>query len=132
MSKNIESEYIKSETRTIMESLKEAIKNSDIPIGDIAFAADVTTNQLYKYLNGTTVIPFDRFVAIIDIIGVNKSYVILGDTVDKNARLFQGEDILMEIKNLKVRIENEMSDYTEEDKKKFIKYILELGLLLNQ
>ena len=132
MSKNIESEYIKSETRTIMESLKEAIKNSDIPIGDIAFAADVTTNQLYKYLNGTTVMPFDRFVAIIDIIGVNKSYVILGDTVDKNARLFQGEDILMEIKNLKVRIENEMSDYTEEDKKKFIKYILELGLLLNQ
>ena len=132
MSKNIESEYIKSETRTIMESLKEAIKNSDIPIGDIAFAADVTTNQLYKYLNGTTVMPFDRFVAIIDIIGVNKSYVILGDTVDKNARLFQGEDILMEIKNLKVRIENEMSNYTEEDKKKFIKYILELGLLLNQ
>ena len=132
MSKNIESEYIKSETRTIMESLKEAIKNSDIPIGDIAFAADVTTNQLYKYLNGTTVMPFDRFVAIIDIIGVNKSYVILGDTVDKNARLFQGEDILMEIKNLKVRIENEMSNYTEEDKKKFIKNILELGLLLNQ
>lgn len=132
MSKNIESEYIKSETQLIMESLKEAIKNSDIPIGDIAFAADVTTNQLYKYLNGTTVMPFDRFIAILDMIGANKAYVILGDSVDKNARLFQGEDILMDIKNLKVRIEKEMCDYTEEDKKVCVNYFLELGLLLNK
>lgn len=132
MSKNIESEYIKSETKSIMESLKEVIQNSDIPIGDIAYAANVTTNQLYKYLNGTTVIPFDRFVAIMDIVGANRAYVILGDALDKDAQMFQGEDLLLEIKNLKVRIEKEMSGYSDEDRKKFIRYLLEMGILLNQ
>lgn len=132
MSKNIESEYIKSETKSIMESLKEAIQNSDIPIGDIAYAADVTTNQLYKYLNGTTVMPFDRFVAIMDMIGANKAYVIFGDTQDKGARMFQEEDLLLEIKNLKIRIEKEMSEYSDEDKKRFVRYFLEMGILLNQ
>ncbi len=132
MSKKMESEYIKSETGLILDRLNEVIHNSGFTIGEIADEAEVSQNQLYKYLNGTNAMPFNRFIAIVDLIGADKAYVIFGKHFDKNSGVFLDEDIFGSIRNLKLRIEEEVENYTEEEKRKYISYFLEIGLLLNK
>lgn len=134
MSKNLNSKIIKVEMQSALEHLGAAIHSSGISYDDIAYSAGVSTGNLHKYLNGTTIMPFDRFLAITDTIGVDWMYIALGDNSGKcfKPNLSKGYDALAELKNIKMWIENESDSISAEERTRYLNYVLEIGLLLNK
>ena len=132
MSKNVDSEHVQYLLKAIMTDLKDAVRNSNKSIDDIAFSAGVSTNQLHRYFEGKAVIPFDRLIAIADELGIDMAFI-LGDESKKCFIKSPSKqpDLQVELKNLRFQIEREMVYYTIEDKLQYIHVLSEMECLLS-
>ena len=132
MSKNVESVHVQYLMKSVMTDLKDAVRNSDKSLDDIAFSAGVSTNQLHRYFDGKAVIPFDRLIAIADELGIDMAFI-LGDESKKCFISSAGKesDLQVELKNLRFQIEREKGCYSIEDKLQYIHTLSEMEYLLS-
>lgn len=133
MSKNIESDKVKYMMKSIMTDLEDAMRNSGKKIEDFAFSSGVSTNQIHRYFSGKAVIPFDRFIAIVDEAGIDMAFI-LGDESKKcfTSNSDNKCELQVELMNLRMQIEKELDGYSIEEKMRYVNYLSEIMSIISK
>ncbi len=131
MIKIIDQDLLKYEMDLLRERLKQTVELSDYSIEEISISIGKTKGAVYKYLNGTTRMPLDEFLAITSLLNISEKYALFGECSEgafKNSLGNKKLDIQFGIKNIRIDIENEKANLSEAER---LNYILLLAEIMN-
>ncbi len=133
MIKIVDQDLLRYEMDLLRERLKQTIALSDYSIEEISISIGKTKGTVYKYLNGTNKMTLDAFVAITSLLNIEEKYVVFGDSsggVFKNSQGINKFDLQTEIKNVRIDVENERNNLSEEERLKYIVLLMEITEVL--
>ena len=132
MIKIVDQDLLRFEMDLLRERLKQTIALSDYSVEEISASIGKTKGTVYKYLNGTNKMSLDAFVAITSLLNIEK-YVVFGDSsegVFKKSQGIKKFDLQTEIKNVRIDVENERKNLSEEERLKYIVLLMEITEVL--
>ena len=133
MIKIVDQDLLRFEMDLLRERLKQTIALSDYSVEDISASIGKTKGTVYKYLNGTNKMSLDAFVAITSLLNIEEKYVVFGDSSEGVFKKSQGInkfDLQTEIKNVRIDVENERKNLSEEERLKYIVLLMEITEVL--
>ena len=133
MIKIVDQDLLRFEMDLLRERLKQTIALSDYSVEEISASIGKTKGTVYKYLNGTNKMSLDAFVAITSLLNIEEKYVVFGDSSEGGFKKSQGInkfDLQTEIKNVRIDVENERKNLSEEERLKYIVLLMEITEVL--
>ena len=133
MIKIVDQDLLRFEMDLLRERLKQTIALSDYSVEEISASIGKTKGTVYKYLNGTNKMSLDAFVAITSLLNIEEKYVVFGDSsegVFKKSKGINKFDLQTEIKNVRIDVENERKNLSEEERLKYIVLLMEITEVL--
>ena len=129
MIKIVDQNLLRFEMDLLRERLKQTINCSGHSIEEISVSIGKTKGTVYKYLNGTNKMSLDVFMAITSLLNIEDKYVILGDSTGGAFKKQQDNynyDLQTKINNVRIEIENERKNLSEEERLKYILLLTEI------
>ncbi len=129
MIKIVDQNLLRFEMDLLRERLKQTINCSGHSIEEISVSIGKTKGTVYKYLNGTNKMSLDVFMAITSLLNIEDKYVILGDSTGgafKNQQDNYNYDLQTRINNVRIEVENERKNLSEEERLKYILLLTEI------
>ena len=133
MIKIVDQDLLRFEMDLLRERLKQTIALSDYSVEEISASIGKTKGTVYKYLNGTNKMSLDAFVAITSLLNIEEKYVVFGDSSGgafKNSQGINKFDLQTEIRNVRIDVENERQNLSEEERLKYIVLLMEITEVL--
>ena len=133
MIKIVDQDLLRFEMDLLRERLKQTIALSDYSVEEISASIGKTKGTVYKYLNGTNKMSLDAFVAITSLLNIEEKYVVFGDSSEGVFKKSQGInkfDLQTEIRNVRIDVENERQNLSEEERLKYIVLLMEITEVL--